>query len=419
MARARVSRRADVVVIGAGIVGLSIAYQLARRERGHVVVLEKGAGVGEGSTGSSSACIRLRYTHTEIIRLAQDGMTIYRRWPEFTRVPSPRAAFQHTGALWMLGEDRRVVEAERDRMVDLGARALVLDAEGVRERYPDLSTCGAALDLDGELLHECEDHDSYLFEEEAGYCTDPRGASQDLLEASRREGVVVRFRCTVEAVRSQGGRVQGVELADGSRIDAPVVVNAAGPWCNTVNAMAGLELAWTLRPTRVQVMYRVSTGEVRGELPLVCDAVGGVYFRPESQGQQVLVGSIRPEDEQEEVRDPDDFDRSLDADMRQRLLHALHHRLPSLQYRGRVTGIAGLYTMNEQDVHPVVGPTELEGFVVANGFSGHGFKLAPAVGSMVAQWLTGKRAEFDTDVPMKFLSVERQSLAVREKSVLA
>ncbi len=166
-------------------------------------------------------------------------------------------------------------------------------------------------------------------------------------------------------------------------------------------------------------MYRVSTGEIRGGLPLVGDAAGGIYFRPESQGQQVLVGSIRPEDEREEVRDPDNFDRSLDADMRQRLLHGLHHRLPSLQHRGRVTGIAGLYTMNEQDVHPIVGPTELEGFVVANGFSGHGFKLAPAVGSMVAQWLTGKRADFDTDVPMEFLSVERQSLAVREKSVLA
>ena len=418
MARAA-AKNADVVVIGAGIIGLSIAYQLARRDAGRVVVLEKGAGVGEGSTGASSACIRLRYTHTEIIRLAQSGMTIYRQWPEFTGLSSPRAAFQHTGVLWMLGEDRQTVEAERDRMVDLGARALMLDAEGVRERYPALSTCGATLDLSGKHDHECTDHDSYLFEVEGGYCTDPRGANQDLLEAARRDGVDVRLRSGVEAVRSQGGRVQGVDLPDGSRIDAPVVVNAAGPWCNAVNAMAGLELAWTLRPTRVQVMYRVSAGEIRGELPLVGDAAGGIYFRPDSRGQQLLVGSIRPEDEQEEVKDPDHFDRSLDPDMRQRLLHALHHRLPSLEYRARVTGIAGLYTMNEQDVHPVVGPTELEGFVVANGFSGHGFKLAPAIGSMVAQWLTGKRAEFDTDVPMEFLSLDRQSLAVREKSVLA
>jgi glycine/D-amino acid oxidase-like deaminating enzyme len=73
----------------------------------------------------------------------------------------------------------------------------------------------------------------------------------------------------------------------------------------------------------------------------------------------------------------------------------------------------------DEDMHPVVGPTELEGFVVANGFSGHGFKLAPAVGGLVARWLTSKQADFDADVPLEFLSVERASLAVREKNVLA
>ena len=76
------------------------------------------------------------------------------------------------------------------------------------------------------------------------------------------------------------------------------------------------------------------------------------------------------EDEREVGPEPDRYDRSLDADMQQRLLHALHHRLPSLPHRGRVTGVAGLYTITDEDMHPVVGPTELEGFVVANGFSG-------------------------------------------------
>ena len=75
--------------------------------------------------------------------------------------------------------------------------------------------------------------------------------------------------------------------------------------------------------------------------------------------------------------------------------------------------------MTEQDVHPIVGPTRLEGFIVANGFSGHGFKLAPAIGSMVAQSITGERAPFDTDVPIEFLSIDRKPLTVREKNVLA
>jgi glycine/D-amino acid oxidase-like deaminating enzyme len=411
-------RSADVVVIGAGIVGLSIAYQLGRRIGGRVVVLEKGAGVAEGSTGASSACIRLRYTHSEVIRLAQAGMEIYRRWPEFTRLPSPRAAFAQTGVLWMLREDRATVESERDRMNTLGAFTLVLDADSVRERFPVLSTCGGPFDPETDD-HACSDHPSYLFEEEGGYCTDPAGANQDMLDAARREGVEVRLRTGVEGIRSAGGRVQGVDLDGGSGIDAPVVVNAAGPWCNAVNAMAGLDLDWTLRPTRVQVLFRVSAADLYRGLPLVADAAGGIYFRPESGGQQLLVGSIRGEDERELVPDPDHYDRALDADMQQRLLHALHHRLPSLPHRGRVTGIAGLYTITDEDMHPVVGPTEIEGFVIANGFSGHGFKLAPAIGAMVARWLTGRPADFDTDVPIEFLSVNRTSLAVREKNVLA
>ena len=411
-------RWADVVVIGGGIVGLSIAYQLARRSSRRVVVLEKGAAVGEGSTGASSACLRLRYTHAETIRLAQAGLEIYRRWPEFTGLPTPRAAFAHTGVLWMLCEDRAEVESERDRLGALGVRASVLDKRAVRERFPSLSTCGQPFDPTAED-HRCSSQPACLFEEDGGYCTDPAGASQDLLDAARREGVEVRLRARVAGVRSVGGRVEGVDLGDGSRVDAATVVNAAGPWCNRVNAMAGVDLRWTFLPTRVQVMFRVATPEIHGALPLVADAAGGIYFRPEAGGQQLLVGSIRGEDERELVTDPDCDDTGIDEEMRLRLLESLHHRLPELARRGRVTGIAGLYTITDEDMHPVVGPTDLEGFVVANGFSGHGFKLAPAVGGLVARWLTGDTAEFDPQVPTDFLAADRASLAVREKNVLA
>jgi glycine/D-amino acid oxidase-like deaminating enzyme len=407
-----------VIVIGGGIVGMSIAYQLARRGGGRIVVLEKGAGVAEGSTGASSACLRLRYTHDEVVRLASAGLEMYRRWPEFTGLASPRAAFAQTGVLWMLREDRATIESERDRLAALGVRVEVLDDAAVRGRFPVLSTCGTPFDADADE-HACTDHPAYLFEEDGGYCTDPAGANQDLLDAARRDGVDVRLRSRVSGVRSAGGRIRGVDLDDGSAVDAPVVVNAAGPWCNRVNDMAGLDLAWTLRPTRVQVMFRVSTHGAYGELPLCADAAGGIYFRPESRGQQLLVGSIRGEDERELVPDPDRYDRAIDEAMQLRLLESLHHRLPELERRGRVTGIAGLYTITDEDMHPVVGPTELEGFVVANGFSGHGFKLAPAVGAQVARWLTGNDAEFDSEVPIDLLSIDRSALAVREKNVLA
>lgn len=132
-----------------------------------------------------------------------------------------------------------------------------------------------------------------------------------------------------------------------------------------------------------------------------------------------MVGSVTAEDEQEIIADPDNFKRVPDADFTQMKLAAFHHRIPSLEPRGRVTGIAGLYTINREDVHPILGPSGVDGFWVANGFSGHGFKLAPAIGSMVAQAISGERTDFDTDVPLEFFSAEREPIDVSVKSVLA
>jgi glycine/D-amino acid oxidase-like deaminating enzyme len=410
--------RADAVVVGAGIVGLSIAYQLARHRAGRVSVLEKGPEVAEGSTGASSAVLRQRYSHDEVVRLARDGVAAYRSWPEWTGLAEPRARFEHVGVLWLTGEPLDGVAADRERLRALGVAAEIVDAAALRQRFPALSSCGVPLDLAGETPHRCAEGAPSLFEPDGGY-TDPVGAAQDLAEAARRDGVELRLRAEVVRVRAPGGRVAGVDLADGSGVDAPVVINAAGPWCNRLNALAGVELPWDLRPTRVQVLFRERPAELTGPLPVVGDIASGVYFRPESRGQRILLGSTRAEDEQERVEDPDAFDRGLDPDFREAKIHGLHHRLPELPHRGKLTGLAGLYTVNEQDVHPVIGPTALEGYWVANGFSGHGFKLAPMVGSMVAQRLTGRRAPFDTDVPLEFFGVDRAPLVLREKSVLA
>jgi len=411
---------ADVVIIGAGIVGLSIAHQISRRDPRRIVILEKAPNVAEGSTGASSAILRQRYTHTEAIVTARDGLRCHRNWAAYTGLDEPRARFHHSGVLWMMGETREQVERDRDRMISLGIDAALFDADDVRANFPALSTCNAPFDLTGETEHECVEHDSFLFEADSGFF-DPVSAAQDLREVVRRAGVDIRFNTEATVIRTTGDQIEGVDLADGTSIDTPVVVNAAGPWASRVAKLAGLEWKWTIRPIRAQVLYREWPRDlVPAPLPVLGDSSSGIYLRPEASGQQILVGSVLHEDEQEVVEDPDSFNNNVDASFRDTKIHALHHRIPSLPHRGQITGLAGMYTMNVEDVHPIVGPTAIEGFLVANGFSGHGFKESPSVGSMIARHLTGVPAdEWDTDAAMEFFSIDREPIELADTTVLA
>ncbi len=408
----------DVAIIGAGIIGLSIAWQLARRSALRIAVIEKGAAVGEGSTGASSAVCRVRYSNDEMSRLARDGIQAYRHWGAFTGLVHPAAEFHQDGVLWMPGGDREWADTEQRRMQGFGVRSEVLDDDDIAERFPALSSCILPPDLETGEAHACEGGSRNLFEVEGGH-VDPTAAAQDLVEACRNAGVEMRFRNRVVGVGVSGGRVESVSLDDGGELATPLLVNAAGPWCNRLSGMAGLELPWTLEPTRIQVLYRDRPDVLKGHIPVTADIAGGIYFRTQANGRQLVIGSVREADEREAVADPDDFQTEVDEDFEVLNLHVLHHRLPELPSRGRIRGYCGLYTINREDVHPILGPTEIEGFWVANGFSGHGFKLAPAIGAMLAQALTGEQRDFDTDIPLSFLAVDREPIDVAARNVLA
>ena len=319
--------------------------------------------------------------------------------------------------LWMMGESWETVGAATDRLRGQGVGADRLTSADVGELFPALSTCVAPLDWSGEIEHVCEPGDAFLFEPEGGYA-DPTGANQDLIEATRLAGGEVRFDSEVVALLRRGEAIAGVCLSDGSVLEADLVINAAGPWCNRLNQIAGVEHRWTLTPTRIQTVYREWPAEL-GRIPIGADSNTGIYFRPESNGSMLLVGSVLAEDEEEDVENPDAFKNTPDAGFVEMKLAAIQHRIPALELRGVPTGIAGLYTINREDVHPIVGPCGVEGFWLANGFSGHGFKLAPAIGSMVAQAFTGEAVQGDTDVPMEFFGFDRAPIAVEAKNVLA
>ena len=412
------TRSFDVVIVGAGIIGLSIAWELARRCDLKIAVLEKGGGVGEGSTGASSAICRYRYSMDEMLTLATDGISAYRSWQEYTALSRPQAEFQPDGILWMPGSNATWADDEHQRLQRSGIASAVLDDQDLNERFPSLSACTIAPDVETGEPHECRAGGRHLLELDGGYM-DPTGAVQDLVDACRTKGVEICFRSEVTSIQKRGGRISSVQLGSGESIETTLLVNAAGPWCQNLYKAAGLEVKWDLKPTRIQVLYRDRPEELVGDIPVTVDMEGGIYFRTQNRGQQLIISSVLEEDEKEAVGDPDNFDRDADEDFRLIKLHVLHHRLPSLPQRGRVLGYCGLYTVNRDDVHPIVGPTAIDGFWVANGFSGHGFKLAPAIGSMVAQALTGNSLDSDTTVPASFFSIDRDPIQLESKSVLA
>ena len=408
----------DVAIAGAGIIGLSIAWQLARRSRLKVVVLEKGAAVGEGSTGASSAVCRFRYSSDAMVYLARDGINAYRNWADYTELDEPRATFQADGVLWMPGSDTSWAGRENSRMQTLGIATEVLDDKAIVERFPAFSTCTLCPDVETGEDHDCVGGSQNLYEVDGG-CFDPVSAVQDLVEACRARGVDVRFRSPVAGIDTNGGCVTGLSLPSGERISTPLLINAAGPWCGMLNAMLGLDTGWDLVPTRIQVLYRDRPEELQGHIPVSVDMAGGIYFRTQNRGQQLIVGSVLEEDEREVVENPDDFQTEIDADFELKKLHILHHRFPGLPYRGSIRGYCGLYTTNRDDVHPILGPTAIDGYWVANGFSGHGFKLGPAIGSQFARAIAGEWHSFDTEVPMDVFSIDRSPIRLESKSVLA
>jgi sarcosine oxidase, subunit beta len=410
-----VSSGADVVVIGGGVVGASIALETARHGLGGVVLIDKAPGPGGGSTGASSSICRTRYTHPDVVRLAIDGLGAFRCWPDYLGSGPHLASFVETGVLWIANRSAEEVAAEVDRLRALGASACLLDSAEVSDRFPAVSACTVPLDWDTD--HVCGPGSALLLEDQAGYI-DPVDALTDLLMAAGRAGVDIRFSREVVGLDVDDSGVHGVVLGDGSIVSADLVINATGPWCNVLNAMAGVRHRWDFVPTRIQTLYRPWPSREAGEIPVTIDVATGVYVRPERASSMVWVGSVREEDERE-VADPDSFARTPSAAFRDTTLAAFGHRIPGVPAQGTVTGIAGLYTVNRQDVHPVVGPSGVDGFWLANGFSGHGFKLAPMIGSMIAIGLGGAPTDFDTTVPMSLFAIDRNPIGVDAKNVLA
>ena len=399
----------DVVIVGAGIIGSAIAYQIARRSQLRVLVVDKAPGPATGSTGASVAISRCRYTVPEVVRLAYRSQLAYRSWSDFTGLKDPISSYTEMGALWVFDRTVDQLAAESKRLHSNGVAVEILSRKDVLGRWPELDLCIEPIDFEAVDRHQCRQGEFFLYEVEAGIA-DPAGANADLIAASKREGVDVRFGIGVADVVTDKGRVVGVRLDNGDEVRCGLVVNAAGPWCNQINQMAGAQKRWTLTPTRVQLVLR-EWGDTDPRLPITFDGSTDGCYRMERSGEQILLVSPEIPSFMEATKNPDDFRTSPDRECVEATLAAFQHRAPGVRHVGTTTGICGLYTINEQDSHPIVGPSEIQGLWLANGFSGHGFKLAPGIGAMVARTITGAEAPYDPDIPDDLFAIDRTPLA--------
>jgi sarcosine oxidase, subunit beta len=379
---------ADAAVVGAGIIGSSVALQLANLGL-HVVVVDKTGGPGLGSTSASSAIVRFNYSTWEGVA-AWESKHCWQRWHEHLGWfdDAGMAQFRRTGMVML-----DVPIAPRDRTVALFDRAGVpyeeWDARTLAERIPGLDVGRywppKALD-DDRFFVEATGEVGGLFMPDAGYIDDPLLAAHNLAGAAQARGATFLFHRTVSAVEAGAGAVRGLRLSDGTGIAAPIVVNAAGPWSSQLNEMAGVGSDFTIsvRPMRQEVHQVPAPDPGSAEqLPAIADLDLGVYTRP-AAGGHLLIGGTEPAcDPVEWLDDPDAANPRVTPERFAAQVTRAARRLQGLTVPNKPVGIAGVYDVAD-DWTPIYDRTDVAGFYVAIGTSGNQFKNAPLAGRFIA-----------------------------------
>ena len=392
-------RSCDAVVIGAGVIGSSIALALARRGW-RITVVDKAGGPGHGSTSASSAIVRFNYSTRDGVALAWESKHCWERWSKHLGHvdESGLAAFRRTGLVML-----DVPIAPRAPVIalfdDVGVPYEEWDPDMLRQRVPGLDPGRfwppKRID-DDAFWAEPDGELGAFFTPDAGYVDDPMLAANNLATAATRHGAEFAFHVSVTDVRRNQDRVAGVTLSDGSDIAAPVVVNAGGPWSTLLNRVAGIGSDFTVgvRPLRQEVNQVNST--LAATTPVVADLDLGTYARP-APGGAMLVGGTEPEcDPLQWVTDPDTVDPHPTAVVSRAQLLRAARRFPSLPVPESPGGIVGVYDA-ASDWTPIYDRTELDGFYVAMGTSGNQFKNAPVVGELMATLIEAVEGGRDHD----------------------
>jgi glycine/D-amino acid oxidase-like deaminating enzyme len=369
------AQTAEVVVIGGGVTGCSIAYHLVQRGVRGVVVVEKSF-LAAGATGKSSACIRQHYSTAETCRMVVRSLRFFETFAD--RTGGRPASFVRAG--YLLGVDDRLrapMEASVALQRSVGIDTRLVSPAEMRDIEPRLRV---------------DDFTAGCYEPDAGYA-DPSQTTHGFAGAARDGGARIVEEAEVLGIDTAGGRVTGVRTTRGA-IAAPVVVNAAGIWGDRIGRMVGVDVPITVCRHRISFISRPPAAAAPH--PLVYDFVKNIYTRPETGGL-TLVGPLES-DALHDQADPDRYEEGVRFDETLDAMERAAHRFPVMEQGEVARGYAGCFDVTP-DWHPILDEGPVAGFYLAVGFSGHGFKLAPAVGDMVARLVTeGKKPTDDVHV---------------------
>ncbi len=357
---------APVVIVGAGCIGTAIAYELGRRGVKGVRVLERELFSGAGSTGKCAGGIRAQFSSAVNVKLCMRSIEAYER---FADEMGTDPVFFQVGYLFLLSDPRQweQFQAQAEMQRGLGLPVRTLTPEGVAQLVP-------GLDLDGVL------GGTFCPKDGLG---NPHEITQAYERRARELGAKFEFGRPATGLILDGTRVTGVRTATGD-IDTPVVVNAAGAYAAEIAKWAGVELP--VQPYRRHCFTTKPLAFAREDLPMIVDMKSGVYMHRESGG--MLLGLADPDE-------PPSFDTSVNWDFLERVVEPAMERVPALAEAGIAHGWAGLYETTP-DHNAVLGPPKgVTGFLLANGFSGHGFMQAPAVGQVLAEWIVDGAPSLD------------------------
>jgi glycine/D-amino acid oxidase-like deaminating enzyme len=380
----------EVAIIGAGIHGASAAYHLARAGA-RVVVLERLTPAG-GPTGLSSGVCRAYYTNAFLAEAARDSIRMMAGFAEIGQ--GHDAGFRRTGFLFLHPPaDAPEVTGNARRLNGLGIRVELYEGDDLRREFPQFVL---------------DDIGIGAFEVDAGYA-DSAGTTAGMMAGATAAGAMLRSRTTVEELSPRMGGGAVLRLAGGESLEAERLLIAAGPWTAPLARQLGVELPLTVERhvvaiARLDQAKAVTIGHG--------DLVAGYYCRPEG-ADQYLMGWTRESDQV----DPDHFDGTIHREEEVALLGAVARRLPPTQDAQPRGGWASLYDVSP-DWQPVIGEIA-EGVFVDAGTSGHGFKLAPALGQRVADLVMGhpdpRLAQFS---PARFAAGELLHAGYRDARIL-